>query len=608
MSTNPPPNTARPLRDLVNVPLQRRYLMLAAVASLIVVGQVLGFSSRGLGWMDEGFYLNWISHPSDYSSSVSQFGFVYRPVFVLFDQDIGRIRAANILFTLALAWSLSWLVLGRVGDAWATRMRFTDRGVLAAALATTSLAPLHVWIMTPSYNWLTLQSLMVTSIGLILMERARESRLALIGAVICGGLGAAGVFLGKPTSALLMTVIVIAYVGIAQRDGWKILVASAALTTVLLIAVSIAIDGSVPRFVDRLTVGAHEAQLRFPAHSLGSMFRWDPIDWSRAVGRVFWGVAVAAAAIGVMVSWTPSGRYVSRVVMVGVPAVTIAVIGGVFGTSLRFEAFEGMWIGGAVAGFLGAVIVVRGRHVVRERIWRPWILVVALAAVPYAYALGSSNSYWMMQSQASIFWVLAAVVAIGSAVRTSMQAPAQMAVFVIVAQCALVLVLDVGIHHPYNQAGGLRSMSTRLELEPGGTLVVDELQGRVFTATVRDARDRGFVSRTGVIDLSGRSPAMLFALQARPLGSPWTLGGYKGSTAAAIDAFDRVPCSQLATAWILDVPATSRSIDPDVLLRRGLDARDDYRTVSSIRLAGSAVQRLRRPLGSKASMRAKCHR
>ena len=55
---------------------------------------------------DEGFYLNWIAHPSLYKASHTQFGFIYHPLYLLFGGDIVLLRQANILITLALAWLL----------------------------------------------------------------------------------------------------------------------------------------------------------------------------------------------------------------------------------------------------------------------------------------------------------------------------------------------------------------------------------------------------------------------------------------------------------------------------------------------------------------------
>src|SRR6266404_6208219 len=72
-------------------------LAISVVASVLLLGWVMLRCRSGFDFTDEGFYLNWISNPWNFRSSVTQFGFVYHPLYKLVGGDIVVLRQANVL-------------------------------------------------------------------------------------------------------------------------------------------------------------------------------------------------------------------------------------------------------------------------------------------------------------------------------------------------------------------------------------------------------------------------------------------------------------------------------------------------------------------------------
>src|SRR5437016_5064779 len=72
--------------------MQLAGLAISIVASLLLLGWVMIRCRSGFDFTDEGFYLNWISDPWRFRSSVTQFGFVYYPLYKLVDGDIVLLR------------------------------------------------------------------------------------------------------------------------------------------------------------------------------------------------------------------------------------------------------------------------------------------------------------------------------------------------------------------------------------------------------------------------------------------------------------------------------------------------------------------------------------
>ena len=109
-----------------------------------------------------------------------------------------------------------------------------------------------------------------------------------------------------------------------------------------------------------------------------------------------------------------------------------------------------------------------------------------------------------------------------------------------------------------------------------------------------------------MIDLSGQSPGILYALHAESIGQAWTIGGYPGSLKLATAALRRVSCDKVATAWLLVEPKGPRSIPDELLSNFGANLAEDYDSVATWRTAegaggyqGQRIQMLLKPTRSK---------
>ena len=102
----------------------------------------------------------------------------------------------------------------------------------------------------------------------------------------------------------------------------------------------------------------------------------------------------------------------------------------------------------------------------------------------------------------------------------------------------------------------------------------------IYTAKSK-AHQAGFEKGDPVIDLSGQSPGLLFAIGANNVGRPWLIGGYPGSFDYVTLSLGRVGCKELAAAWLLTEPDGPRSISSDVIKSYGGDLSSDYHLAGS---------------------------
>ena len=84
----------------------------AMVVALIVF--VISQQSVGFDFSDEGFYLNWITDPSQYRASVTQFGFIYHPLFQLVGNDVAALRYLSRAIELLLAVAVFYILIKQI--------------------------------------------------------------------------------------------------------------------------------------------------------------------------------------------------------------------------------------------------------------------------------------------------------------------------------------------------------------------------------------------------------------------------------------------------------------------------------------------------------------
>jgi len=244
---------------------------LCALGTALLLGWLLTYSAYGIDFTDESFYLVWMANPFIYPGSVTQFGFVYHPLHLLLGGDIAALRQANILITFSLAWVLSSVFLSSQVPALKTNR--SAMFIAAAGLASSVFFLFNAWLITPSYNSLALQALLITTTGLILAEKS--SQRASIAGWILIGIGGGLAFLAKPSTALALALAVLLYLIFSRKLSLRMLALAVACTLLLLVASALLIDGSVLHFIERLQLGLAFTQYMEGGYSLDQVLRID---------------------------------------------------------------------------------------------------------------------------------------------------------------------------------------------------------------------------------------------------------------------------------------------------------------------------------------------
>lgn len=113
-----------------------------------------------------------------------------------------------------------------------------------------------------------------------------------------------------------------------------------------------------------------------------------------------------------------------------------------------------------------------------------------------------------------------------------------------------------------------------------------------FSNYINDFRNivtqSGFKKNETVIDLSGQSPALIYLINGKSIGTAWNIGGYKGSLDLVKAKFDLVNCKEISNSWIIYEIKGKRSISTELLEYLGADFPNQYQLMGSWETAKGA--------------------
>lgn len=578
------------------------------LAGLFVVGWLLLLCQAGFDVTDEGFYLNSISQPANYPYSVSQFGFVYHPLYKLLGGGVALLRRANLLISLGLGFLLCLTIALSSVKSWLS-VSWSARAALAASTFTVAVASLSfftLWLPTPNYNTLTFQSLLTAATGFVLI---REPRTGLAGWLLIG-LGGGGAFLGKPTTAAALAVLALLHVVISGRlKLWHVLVSACTALAVLSLA-ALLIDASFRVFLDRMVGGLRLAELMLPLQDgVLKSFALEFVTFSDEASIRSVALFSAYLTLGMLCfAKSRAARFAFALIVLLSSMLLISALLGVVTVSLSDEPGQTYLLLAGASGLIAASALALREWPSRQSL----ATICVLFLLPFAFAVGTNTNGWMTAGRAGFFWLMIGLLA---ACRLA-ELRATWAPLVCVGSLSLVgttILIYPATEFPYRQSQPLRLQQRATDIGPAGTqLFLTEQRGALIAGLRRIAAQGGFEVGQPMLDLTGESPGLIYALGARPLGVGWTLGGYPGTPKFVLAGLGWEGCTTIGAAWILSSGTSHGSIPPEILREVGIDVSTDFANVGTIESDATFPHlpkmryHLLRPARSQAAARSSC--
>lgn len=551
---------------------------LSLVISILLLACGLKYSASGIDFTDEGFYLAWISNPFIYDVSATQFGFVYHPIYSLFEGSITAMRRFNILLTWGLA---SFLVFILVKDF--AEEKITSKLTLVSisiALSSSSLAIFFKFLVTPNYNTLNFQAVLIAALGLILIIRD-DTKKKFSGGVILG-IGGWLSFMAKPTTAALLALMVLGYLIVTRLLALKPLLTSIFTAGSLLLASAVLIDGSITNFTERLVMGANAYAAFDSRYSATGIFVRSPRIHISGMQQFILLASCGFCIAGALIQ-QPKYAFIRKTFILFVYVASAATIGILMGV-IPDAPNLGDWRGHELLGpSLGAGLFVIYRAIFKKdfvpspkELWLAFFLFL----LPLAIAFGSNRAYLDKLGAYGFFWILSGVVLVGPYIRENKSWQSLLPA-VIATQAISVFIFQGSVAQPHRQPDLRANNAVALESPRASKLKISSGWKKYIDSATAATYQAGFQQEDPIIDLTGQSPGLLFLMGATNIGRAWFGGGYPGSSASVVTYLGRRPCARLAEAWILTEPQGPRSISNDVIKSFSANLSSDYRLVSS---------------------------
>ena len=562
--------------------IERLILTASLGVAVFFLYTVLKYCHYGIDFTDEGFYLNWISNPWIYPASTSQFGFIYHPLFRLVDEDIALLRQVNILVTLGLGWIMFVIFLKQLASSENGKTNLSHQYIWVAAflLSIGSLAYLKTWLLTPSYNTLTLQSLLITATGFL--NSRKESSFSSIAGWILIGAGGWLAFMAKPTTAAALAIVITLALVFNRELNLKLLCLSAATAIVLLLFSALVIDSSLSAFFYRFEQGAALTAIMGGGHSLSSSLRWDSLILQALEERFF---LTAIGFVFLLLYMSHSTKIMVELariyLLLAILFLCIWVLSNPGSVALVHFKFLGLAPGVILLSSALAYLAIANIHIFEQIDRKLLVSALVFLIFPYVYVFGTRNHYWIAAAGSTVFWVLSGATLMGmlsdNSTRKSLTSISVATLLITVA------LVHTGLEYPYRQPSPLRGNNNDVNFTGHpGKLTVSVDSAEYIQRLNSLASNQGFTPGTPVLDLTGRSPTAVYAMGAKAIGQAWMIGGYSGSDSLTIEALKQVPCKEIAASWILIELSGPRALDRKILSHYGIDFSSDYQFAGSV--------------------------
>src|SRR5690606_40858774 len=164
--------------------------------------------------------------------------------FDLLGGNIVYLRIVTILINIGLATSVFYSLFRSISEV--NTLSFASMMALSFGLSAISLIFLNAWLVTPSYNSLAFQSLMVCAIGVLNAEN-HVSKSSVVGWILVG-IGGALLFLAKPPAAVMLGFVVLFCFWLGGKIEFRLLLCSIGSSLLVIMLSAWLIDGSIDAF------------------------------------------------------------------------------------------------------------------------------------------------------------------------------------------------------------------------------------------------------------------------------------------------------------------------------------------------------------------------
>lgn len=597
--------------------LKNLQLFFTIVAFIFLFCFIWHFSAYGLEITDRSFHWLHMAKPDDYKMWASKFGLFFHPLYLLAGENLVYLRRLVLIIHSILLFCFSYVLLKNFFQELDKKefLIYLFSFIIFGFLVYSSASYIS------SYSTMVFWGLLLVSISLIYVQKN------IIYSSILLGLAGVIVFLGKPSSALLLAVVSVLFLILKfKKDSIKIIFYSGLFAILFLLLFIYGSGDNIKDFINNIKIGAEYYRTFDPTYNFINMIRNPFILPKKEITAFAFGLIFLIFLYQKNSILSIIGIFLALVLFllfVFIPIEYISFLIKILGyknvsnTEGYIFAFINQitLISYVLALFFMIFIFVKKVLMLKESfsgIEKDNLLFSLLFFVfPLIYLFGSNIPYLEYSKSASIFYLTSFFILFLFNFKEHKHILNFFTLFFVILILSKFFITTV--KYPSRQAF-INDLSFNISIN-NTNIRTDSILAKYTKDLQEISKNESLNHETYLIDLSGATPFALIPLNLSTYGLAWTLGGYPGSMNATEFIYDKLSCERLAGTWILmEDKIGGRNISPKFLEKYGIYMKD-YEKVKDLEIPGysrdlpnikTINQYLYKPKYSKKIMLEKC--
>lgn len=586
------------------------FLIILGIFSYVLF-YLLSNTSRGFDITDDSYYILTAQSQSDIFSTLLHDGYYTGILYFLSGYNLSYFRMVGILVLISIS---GWFAL-ELHRYISTKFNFAinkfDKFLFIVSIMLGSLSYYKLWLITPSYNWLSLLSVILVILSLIRVINNKvlnyERHITLDYILLSFSLSLA--FMARPTTALVLSFASILFVFYEWKNIniKKALFSVVILTILIVISHILLLDGGFSSYYYRLIEGIERASLLGGGHTLGD--RYD--DMTRLIRLFFFeefyfhkinNFYIYGSFLIVFILYIFKNKINSlNLYLIFTSIILVTYSYDMFNNAL-VQDFSFMWIRVIELLFLNLILIIVSLLFIDNKITllKDIVKVIGLSFLmilgSFACKFGTNNNIIFAMSD-SIIFIMSSIIVLNFIFDRLVNTKIFTALSGLIVSIFIYFSINNASEHPYRLVTNIKEQNQTVELL--GTIKVDKITKKYIEDLQKiSSLNKSINEKISLIDMTGGSPGANIILGADLFGTQWLLGGYKGSNEYVYKILKSYQGSEkLHRAWILIAPNGSRKIDLNILNQLGLNFPGKYKKIGIVKTAHrDEIQELWKPI------------
>jgi len=588
------------------------FLLTMSVLFIIVLGQLVLNIAHGLDITDESYYILVAAHPNELFSTVTHEGYYTGLLYFLSSYHLSYFRLLGILLLLGVSIWFTIELFKYISKKFDFSYQKLDKYLFALPIAMGSLVYYQYWLLTPSYDWLALVSviLVIGSLFRVVNRKIRNYNEFLTFDYVILSFSLSLSFMAKPTTALGLTLLSIIFVIYEHKNiNLKKSIISIIMLTGLIVSLHIVfLDGGFLAYYERLTEGMERQSLMDGSYTLGNRYN-DLIILLKAyffekfyyhrISNIIIYLFVVLVTMLYALRHKINARKIYLVLMFIILTIyaffmfRYSINHNRLADMLWFNTIELLCINiGLVLIF---VLFSKNKLQLLKHMFYilPLLFIILLGS--FAVSFGTNNNI-LMHMISSIIFVIVAILIWNYIFEKTEELKLFVSLMGTISAVIIYFAIQNAYEHPYRLETSIKEQNQYIDFLGG--IYVDAGQKK-YIKTLQSIAEKNKKKneKISLIDMTGGTPAANVILDAEFFGEAWLLGYYKGSNEFVYRALSSYKnTNKLKNAWILTAPKGVLRLNLNILKKLGLDFPNDYVKIGIVKTTRrNEIQELWKP-------------